>query len=146
MIEQELYDHAVSLLSKRDYSSGDLRYQLSIFYSDEDVVDSVMEKLLSHHYVDDMRLIEREIQKQLTKLHGESRIKQELRKKRLDNLLIEQALEDLDVDWFELCKIAKEKKFGENIPTDVKEKAKVIRYLQYRGHVMRTIMEILNPR
>ena len=145
MIEQELYDHAVSLLSKRDYSSGDLRYQLSTLSFDENVVDSVMEKLLSHHYVDDMRLIERELEKQLAKLHGESRIKQELRKKRLDVLLIEQALEDLDVDWFELCQTAKEKKFGGDVPTDAKEKAKVIRYLQYRGHAMSAIMETLNP-
>ena len=66
MTEQELYEHAVTLLSKRDYSSGDLKYQLSRL-SDDHQVDAVMERLLSHHYVDDTRLIEREIQKQLTK-------------------------------------------------------------------------------
>ncbi|GAD77787.1 regulatory protein RecX [Vibrio azureus] len=124
MIEQELYDYAVSLLSKRDYSSGDLRYQLSTLSSDESVVDSVMEKLLSHHYVDDMRLIERELEKQLAKLHGESRIKQELRKKRLDVLLIEQALEDLDVDWFELCQTAKEKSLVGMYPQMQKKRLK----------------------
>lgn len=82
MTEQELYEYAVTLLSKRDYSSGDLKYQLSRL-SDGHQVDAVMERLLSHHYVDDTRLIEREIQKQLTKLHGETRIKHELRKKGL---------------------------------------------------------------
>ncbi|MBF4237392.1 regulatory protein RecX, partial [Vibrio anguillarum] len=28
MTEQELYEYAVTLLSKRDYSSGDLKYDL----------------------------------------------------------------------------------------------------------------------
>jgi regulatory protein len=56
MTEQELYEYAVTLLSKRDYSSGDLKYQLSRL-SDGHQVDAVMERLLSHHYVDDTRLI-----------------------------------------------------------------------------------------
>ncbi|PCD85462.1 regulatory protein RecX [Vibrio mediterranei] len=143
MKEQELYEYAVTLLSKRDYSSGDLKYQLSRL-SDDHQVDAVMERLLSHHYVDDTRLIEREIQKQLTKLHGETRIKHELRKKGLDALLVAQSLEDLDVDWFELCLTAKVKKFGSNKPKDEKEKAQVIRYLQYRGHHMGAILESLS--
>lgn len=143
MTEQELYEHAVHLLSKRDYSSGDLKYLLSRLSNGEHV-DGVMERLLSHHYVDDTRLIEREIQKQLAKLHGEARIKQELRQKGLDTLLIVQALEDLDVDWFELCRMAKVKKFGSNKPKEAKEKAQMIRYLQYRGHQMGAILESLS--
>lgn len=143
MNAQELYEHAVDLLAKRDYSSGDLRYKLSRL-SDGDGVEPVMEKLLSHHYIDDTRLIDREIQKQLAKLHGESRIKQELRKKGLDSLLISQALEDLDIDWFELCLEAKEKKYGSTHPKDPKEKGQMIRYLQYRGHSMGTIMEAVS--
>lgn len=77
---QELYDYAVTLLAKRDYSSGDLRYKLGRI-SERDTVEQVMEKLLSHHYVNDEKLIEREIEKQILKRHGSARIKQELRKK-----------------------------------------------------------------
>lgn len=143
MTEQELYDYAVTLLAKRDYSSGDLRYQLKRF-AYESAVEPVMEKLLSHHYLDDTRLIEKELHKQLGKLHGESRIKQDLRKKGLDALLIAQSLEDLDVDWYELCQQAKDKKFGSKRPQDAKEKAQMIRYLQYRGHSIGIIMESIS--
>ncbi|CAH1536921.1 Regulatory protein RecX (modular protein) [Vibrio owensii] len=115
MTEQALYEHALTLLAKRDYSSGELKRQLLRLASVEEV-GSVMETLLSHHYVDDSRLIEREIQKQLAKPHGEAHTKQALRKKGLDNLLVAQALEDLDVDWFELCLQAKEKKYGTERP------------------------------
>lgn len=81
----------MTLLAKRDYSSGDLRYKLGRI-SERDTVEQVMEKLLSHRYVNNEKLIGREIEKQILKRHGSARIKQELRKKGVDTLLIEQAL------------------------------------------------------
>ncbi|MEZ8170204.1 regulatory protein RecX [Vibrio tasmaniensis 1F-187] len=144
MNEQDLYDQAVTLLAKRDYASGEIKRCLKRYSSDEDSINSVMDRLISHHYLDDSRLIEKEIKKQLAKRHGPSRIKQELRQKGLELLAIEQALEDLDVDWFELAKELRIKKFGDELPTDPKEKAKQIRYLQYRGHTMGIIMELLS--
>ncbi|MEZ9437108.1 regulatory protein RecX [Vibrio atlanticus] len=144
MNEQDLYDQAVTLLAKRDYASGEIKRCLKRYSSDEDSINSVMDRLISHHYLDDSRLIEKEIKKQLAKRHGPSRIKQELRQKGLELLAIEQALEDLDVDWFELAEELRIKKFGDELPTDPKEKAKQIRYLQYRGHTMGIIMELLS--
>ncbi|MGD6739386.1 regulatory protein RecX (plasmid) [Photobacterium leiognathi subsp. mandapamensis] len=143
MSQDQLYDLAVGLLAKRDYSSGDIRRHLSK-HGENTLVEQVMDKLLSHHYLDDARLAEREISKQISKLHGLSRIKQELRQKGLDSLIIEQALEDIDVDWFELCLKAKEKKFGDRLAADHAEKAKMVRYLQYRGHSMSAILECIS--
>ena len=144
MNEQDLYDQAITLLAKRDYASGEIKRCLKRYSSDEDSINSVMDRLISHHYLDDSRLIEKEIKKQLAKRHGPTRIKQELRQKGLELLAIEQALEDLDVDWFELAEELRIKKFGDELPTDPKEKAKQIRYLQYRGHIMGIIMELLS--
>ena len=144
MNEQDLYDQAVTLLAKRDYASDEIKRCLKRYSSDDHSINSVMDRLLSHHYLDDSRLIEKEIKKQLAKRHGPSRIKQELRQKELELLAIEQALEDLDVDWFELAEELRIKKFGDELPTDPKEKAKQIRYLQYRGHTMGIIMELLS--
>ncbi|WP_305843179.1 regulatory protein RecX [Photobacterium leiognathi] len=143
MSQEQLYDFAVGLLAKRDYASGEIRRQLSK-QGDNELVEQVMEKLLSHHYLDDARLAEREISKQIAKLHGVSRIKQELRQKGLDSLVIDQALEDTDIDWFELCLKAKEKKFGDSLAADHTEKAKMVRYLQYRGHSMLAILECIS--
>jgi regulatory protein len=145
MNEQELYEQAVTLLAKRDYSSSEINRHLKRNSPNErSVIDAVIERLISHHYLDDSRLIEKEIAKQLNKKHGLTRIKQELKQKELDSLLIEQALEDLDVDWFELAEELRAKKFGDESPKDVKEKAKQIRYLQYRGHSMDIIMALLS--
>lgn len=142
MSQDQLYDLAVGLLAKRDYASGEIRHHLSR-QADAQLVQLVMERLLSHHYLDDARLAEREISKQISKLHGVSRIKQELRQKGLDSLVIEQALEDTDVDWFEICLKAKEKKFGDRLAADHAEKVKMVRYLQYRGHPMSAILECI---
>ena len=145
MNEQELYEHAVTLLAKRDYSSGEIYRHLKRNSPDEEtIIETVMERLISHHYLDDSRLIEKEMVRQLNKKHGLIRIKQELKQKELDSLLIEQALEDLDVDWFELAEELRTKKFGNTLPNDAKEKAKQVRYLQYRGHSIGIIMELLS--
>lgn len=144
MNEQELYDQAVTLLSKRDYSSGEMTRCLKRELSDEDIIETVIARLMSHHYIDDSRLIEKEIRKHLAKWHGLSRIKQELKQKGLDPQTIEQGLEDLDVDWFKTAEELRSKKFGDEQPVDAKEKSKQIRYLQYRGHSMSIIMELLS--
>ena len=144
MSQERLYDFAVGLLAKRDYSSGEMRRNLSRQNNDDEIVERVMERLLSHHYLDDARLAEKETSKQLRKFHGVSRIKQELRQKGLAPLVIEQVLEDTDVDWFEICLKAKEKKFGDSQSQDQKEKAKMIRYLQYRGHSLSVILECIS--
>lgn len=144
MVQDQLYDFAVGLLAKRDYSSGEMRRSLFRQVNDGEIVNRVMNRLLSHHYLDDARLAEKEISKQLGKFHGLSRIKQDLRQKGLDPLVVEQVLEDTDVDWFEICLKAKEKKFGDSQSQDQKEKAKMIRYLQYRGHSLSVILECLS--
>ena len=37
------------------------------------------------------------------------------------------------VDWLKLAVIARTKKYGDNVPTEQKDKAKQLRFLQYRG-------------
>jgi regulatory protein len=41
--------------------------------------------------------------------------------------------------WGNLAAIVREKRFGKIIPTDYKEKAKQIRFLQYRGFTIEQI-------
>ena len=54
MNEQELYEHAVTLLAKRDYSSGEIYRHLKRNSPDEEtIIETVMERLISHHYLDD---------------------------------------------------------------------------------------------
>lgn len=93
------------------------------------------------------------IRENIRKGRGRNRIKQELQQKKLTmpcniDELIELAqaesqafsefMADDDalvegVDWLKLAVTARTKKYGDSIPTTPKDKAKQLRFLQYRG-------------
>lgn len=143
MDKQDLYELAVDTLSRRDYSRDRLSRALKKHTQDHALVDEVISKLAAQNYLNDDRIIEQEINKLISKRYGLTRVKQELRKKGFVGAQADTALSNLDTDWFALAAELYEKKFGETPPEDPKDKAKRIRYLQYRGHSMKDIMEIM---
>ena len=70
------------------------------------------------------------------------RIKQDLRQKGVEPEMADQAMEEAEIDWFELAETARQKKFGAEYPTETKEKARQIRFLQYRGFPAGVVMEL----
>jgi len=66
--------------------------------------------------------------------NGLQRIRMELRERGVSDQHIQQALStEADVDWFELALEVKQKRFGVGSTRDLKERAKRVRFLQYRG-------------
>ncbi len=141
MSENELYDYAITLLAKKDYSSGSLRRLLSKLTEKEEYVDCVVRRLSDNHYLNDTQLINNLIDKHIKKRHGPTRIKQEIRQKGFPQELIEQKIEESGIDWYSMAKEARIKKFSDTPPAEQKEKAKQIRYLQYKGFSMDMIFE-----
>lgn len=141
MTYQELYQYAIFMLSRRDYSTKELqrRIERRIRETEKDsptapeCLPQVIERLLESQYLDDNRTIYSFFRSYLNKSYGPLRIRQELRLKGFPSEIIERVLEETGTDWYALCQEVKEKKFGTGKPKDYKEKAKQIRYLQYRG-------------
>lgn len=141
MTYQELYQYAIFMLSRRDYSTSELqrRIERRIRETEKDsptapeCLPQVIERLLESQYLDDNRTIYSFFRSYLNKSYGPLRIRQELRLKGFPSEIIERVLEETDTDWYALCEDLKEKKFGTAKPKDFKERAKQIRYLQYRG-------------
>ncbi|EOZ3732038.1 TPA: regulatory protein RecX [Klebsiella quasipneumoniae] len=144
MTSQELYDHAVSLLAKRDYASGELARTLSKMTENREKIDKALSRLVECGYLDDNRLITHMIDKHVRKKHGPARIKQEIRQKGFSPELVEQMLEKVDVDWYAMARELKVSKFGDAVASEAKEKNKQIRYLQYKGFSMDMIFEALS--
>jgi len=142
--EQELYDYAVSLLAKKNYASGEMHRQLSRLTESMGDLTRVLRRLTDNHALDDARLLAYLLEKHVKKLHGPTRIKQELRQKGFPAPLIEQGIDNGDIDWYQLAKEARIKKFGDALPADPKEKNKQIRHLQYKGFTMDMIFEALS--
>ena len=143
MTSQELYDHAVSLLARRDYASGELARTLSKMTENRENIDKALSRLVECGYLDDNRLITHMIDKHVRKKHGPARIKQEIRQKGFSPELVEQMLEKMDVDWYAMARELKVSKFGDAVASEAKEKNKQIRYLQYKGFSMDMIFEAL---
>ncbi|WP_109400070.1 regulatory protein RecX [Proteus sp. TJ1640] len=141
MTYQELYQYAIFMLSRRDYSTNELqrRIERRIRETEKDsptapeCLPQVIERLLESQYLDDNRTIYSFFRSYLNKSYGPLRIRQELRLKGFPCEIIDRVLEETDTDWYALCQDLKEKKFGTGKPKDFKERAKQIRYLQYRG-------------
>ena len=70
---------------------------------------------------------------------GPLRIQQELRQRRVADVIVRTAFEGCELDWFELARAGAAKKLGVSGElarvrlADQKEKARVYRFLSYRG-------------
>ncbi|PLR38586.1 recombination regulator RecX [Chimaeribacter coloradensis] len=106
------------------------------------LVEKVIAYCLEHHYLDDPRFTQSYINSRSRKGYGPQRIRSELMQKGVAKDLINTAFEETDVDWCRQARELAERKFGEQLPTEWKEKAKVQRFLQYRGFFQEEIQSI----
>ncbi|MFP6808420.1 MAG: regulatory protein RecX [Pseudomonadales bacterium] len=145
---------AMNLLARREHTRRELTRKLGkLFlktavisggYLDEqvdaqvggqmkDLIESEIDKLAHEGLQSDARLAEVLIRSRVSRGQGPVKIKMELRNKGVDDATIAIAFDSSEVDWFELVASVSIKRFGESLPTDMKEKAKRSRFLQQRG-------------
>ncbi|MCU4582983.1 recombination regulator RecX [Acinetobacter gyllenbergii] len=136
-----LRSYAFALLTRRDYSQAELITKLNQYAINPEEVAKLVEELAQQNYQSDQRVAELTLASQLRKGKGLQRIKQALKAKQLDAELITEELQD--VDWLDQAYQLKLKKFGQEVATDPKIKAKQIRFLQYRGFDMGVIMKAI---
>lgn len=142
MTEDNLRLAAMNLLAQREYTRKELSRKLGHLTNDSELIDGALVRLESEGLLSNSRFIESFIRSRLNRGHGPVRITQELRQKGCDNEAITLALEEAEVDWFELAESTRQKKFGDSLPVDAKEKARQIRFLQYRGFPAGVVMEL----
>ncbi len=73
------------------------------------------------------------MQSRINQGKGPVRIRQELGQRGIGDGAIEAALEEADADWYAMARAIRVKKFGRSLPADFAEKARQMRFLQYRG-------------
>lgn len=160
----DLLSRAMRLLSQRDHSEAELRRKLAAqpFMAkarfgtktpssaaplpeepvDPAVIEQVIAYCYQHNWLDDQRFARSYIGSRSRKGYGAQRIRSELMQKGVDKELTQAALADCEIDWCEQAKQVAQRKFGDQLPTDWKEKAKVQRYLLYRGFFQEEIQSI----
>ncbi|PNK61187.1 regulatory protein RecX [Psychrobacter sp. FDAARGOS_221] len=139
-------------LSRREHSAQELKDKLIAKDQDPERIDALLEEFREKGYQSDYRTAIMLIREGIRKRYGRVRIKNDFYKRKVDmptniDELIDMAMDDnkafVDVvsdndlvegvDWLRLAVEARVKKYGDEIPTDQKIKARQLRFLQYRG-------------
>ncbi|WP_201583037.1 MULTISPECIES: regulatory protein RecX [Psychrobacter] len=141
-------------LSRREYGKAELKQKLLDKEQDPEKVDALLEEFAEKGYQSDYRTTLMLIRENIRKGRGRGRIKQEFYRKKIampgniDELIdmanaeseefsefVDDSADNLvdGVDWLKLAVAARTKKYGDDIPTEQKDKARQLRFLQYRG-------------
>lgn len=155
-----LLDRATRILAMRDHSEQELRRKLTTpspvkprqqesrqaAETDPEPtaeeIDQVIAWCYEHRWLDDERFAAQFIASRSRKGYGPQRIRQELQQKGISRAQCESALAECDIDWGMLAREQAERKFGSPLPKQYPEKAKVQRFLLYRGYYMEDIQDL----
>jgi regulatory protein len=130
---KEIRKKAMDFLARREYGQDELARKLAEKGYRRSIVDDELRRLAEEGLQSDTRFAESFVQSRINQGKGPVRIRADLGQRGIRDGIIEGALEEAGCDWFELAREERVKKFGAAVPADFKEKARQMRFLQYRG-------------
>ena len=140
---KQVYQRAVGLLARREHSCHELKCKLEAKDFPAEIVGTVIARLAKEGLQSDERYTESYVRSRAVRGRGQARIRQELKRRGVDDHLINAYLSDQSYDWLQLAVDARQKRFGNNLPEDIHERAKQTRFLQQRGFTHEQIRKIL---
>lgn len=142
-MNKEILHLAIALLSRREHSLRELKQKLlqRRFVSNE--IDDVLAFLASENYQSDIRAAESIFRNRVNRGYGWLYIQNELKNKGIAGDIIQALQSEQDVDWYQQAADTYQKKFKNPDIKEDKEKAKRMRFLQYRGFTMDEILTVL---
>ena len=139
----EAYNAALRLLLRREHSQHELTKKLDQKGFDADAIDEAVERLILDKYLSDERFAECYVRHRANAGYGPDRIANELRERGVSEGNIAHGFSVFEGDWFIMASAVRQKKFGLALPGDFKEKAKQLRFLQYRGFTQEQLIEAM---
>ncbi len=137
MNEGETYAAAIALLARREHSARELERKLTAKGHGPEAVNAILGRLIAERLQSDERYAEAYLRQRANRGYGPLRIVAELRERGVADGLISaelrRAVAEDGLDWYALAAEAYRKKFGGRPIDDVKERAKRMRFMQYRG-------------
>ena len=133
----------LDLLARREHSRQELQAKLATRGYAADIVDVTLAGLVEEGLLSEVRFAESYVAARSRRGMGPLRLRAELRQRGLDDAAIDDALADPAFDWIALARPAKQKKFGDTAPADLRERARQTRFLEYRGFAAEQIRAVL---
>lgn len=130
---------AMNLLARREHSQQELHRKLVNKGFDSAEIKSDLSRLAEEGLLSDERFTEAFINSRLRLGSGPVKIAMELQQRGVAESLVKDYLDERDPKWSKRAMEVREKKFGCSRPADFKERARQMRFLQYRGFTMQQI-------
>lgn len=124
---------AMDLLARREYARAELAQRLERRGVPADVLVGVLDALVADQLLSDARFAASFVSARVGKGQGPLRIRRDLEQRGVAGELIAETLAAAGVDWLRLALEVRRKRFGPGIPGEYREKARQMRFLQYRG-------------
>jgi regulatory protein len=130
---KEARKKAMDYLARREYGQDELVQKLMTAGFETDVAADAVQVLADEGLQSDERYAGAFVRSRINQGKGPVRIRQELKERGLGGAVVDNAFEDAGADWYELAREVRVRKFGTSLPGDFTEKARQMRFLQYRG-------------
>lgn len=136
---------AMDLLARREHSRKELQSKLCQRYADSsNLIDEVIQGLAKENLQSDHRFAEAYVAMRKRKGYGPLRIFIELNDRGVSRDLIHSELDNGQINWFDEAVLVWKKKAAHassDPVSNLKEKARLIRFMQYRGFTQEQIEE-----
>ena len=134
---------AVKLLARREHSVDEIRQKLlQRDFSPDEIAEALVE-LQQGGWQSDERFAEAYIRYRRLKGFGPVRIGMELGERGVDEATVSRCLHADDDVWMETLREEYQKKYRGKEPDSYQEKAKCMRFLQYRGFTPEKIHKVV---
>lgn len=121
------------LLSRRDHSRLEVSRKLKTKGYSLAEIETALEQAVQSGFINDQRFAENYTRWRRAKGYGPLRIKVELRARGIDPQVIAEVIDLADNAWFIEAQRVLRKHAKSKLLTDFKQRAKHLRFLQYRG-------------
>lgn len=134
----------IAYLARREHSEKELieKLQRKEFHLSD--ISPVITYLQENNYQSDERYTESYSRNRVSKGFGWQYIKNALKQQGISQEIVQNQYKSSEIDWYLQAELAYNKRFGSSTIKDQKDKAKRIRFLQYRGFTMDEILEVVN--
>jgi len=124
---------AMDLLARREHSYAELVRKLRQRGAATEMAEMELDRLQEQGLLSDERFCEAYVYSRSQRGYGPVRLREELRQRGVAERLIDEVLRDGAWDWAALAQMAFAKRFPEGPASDLKERARQQRFMQYRG-------------
>lgn len=143
MQKQSAKSIAVRLLSRREHSAFEIRDKLARREFDDSEIEQAIVELIQGDWLSDERFAEAYIRMRQIKGFGPIRISIELNERGVKESVVETYLYSGETSWSQTLVEQYKKKYKNKAIEDYSDKAKRIRFLQYRGFSLDSIYPLV---